>query len=294
MLTTPQVNALTRQYGVGASEHFLYALIDHSGMPGLANRLNGYPVQWDSLLGSTKDARSLPAAPLLIRIETAENALLHPGLIDWVCEHGTFTSSVMFLASPLPMDDLVRRLKVRLDATLPDKLDVILRFFDPRTFESLLQILTETQKQQFLSVATSWWFVDRRGELQKVPSMLAVTDRYVSPMMLSVAQQGRMIDASEPDQVENLLLGQEGINFDGLPHHKRHDFVLRHSAAAHTIGITAIHEIASYCALAMAYGESFVAKPEWQVALKQVAIGVWTLQQAIVSVENSAENESDV
>jgi hypothetical protein len=44
----------------------------------------------------------------------------------------------------------------------------MLRFFDPRVFQSQICILDAKQVSAFLSVAKKWWYVDRSGFIKSI------------------------------------------------------------------------------------------------------------------------------
>jgi hypothetical protein len=272
-------------YSDPASGVFLYGLVDHGGMPGLAKKLDQANIEWVSLFAGSKEENALSVAPLLFRIDTDGSGVQHRALLNWVGENGAYTSSLLLLASPLSMHELAHRLTRRLDGVLPEDIEIMLRFFDPRIFEQLMQVLSAEQKQAFLSVAHRWWFADRRGKLQDVAAIFSEADIHEIPLMLTVAQENALLDASEPDQVAELLLSGVPDEYLALQPPQRHDFILRHVASARLLGITATHELALYCALALLHGEQFATQENWQSGLQGVLAGTMSLEQAAQQFE---------
>ncbi|MET3119969.1 hypothetical protein AAKU64_004217 [Undibacterium sp. GrIS 1.8] len=268
----------------------LYGLVDHAGMPGLAKKLIQSGLDWVSLFDGQPEEAALSVAPLLFVIPSDQTNLRNNQLFDWIGEHGTYTSSLSFLASPLSLQDLARGLRLRLDAVLPDEMEVMLRFFDPRILEALVSVLSDHQKQAFFSLARSWWFVDRRGQLQRIQTSFSATDFTESlaiefPFTLTTAQEGALLDASEPDQVAQLLQSNAQEEYQALPLDQRYDFILKYSAAAKQLGIEALHELALYCAVALLQGEAFATRANWSLVLQAVKNKQISLTQAVAHID---------
>ena len=262
----------------------MYGLIDHAGLPGLGARLIESGSEWLSLFDS-EDPDILAVAPLLFRIGTGQDGVRQRRMVRWLVQQGTYASSIVLMASPLALEPLAHRLRTRLDAVLPDNLDILLRFYDPRILEQLMLVLPDEQKQCFLSVAERWWFVDRRGQLKEVAATFCATDHLTAPLALDTVLESALIDASEPDQVAQLLQSGAPFDYETLPPGERHDFILRHVAAARRIGIEVTHERALYCALALLHGEHFAVGENWRAALQDVVQKKVSLTQAATQME---------
>ncbi|WP_157406459.1 MULTISPECIES: DUF4123 domain-containing protein [unclassified Janthinobacterium] len=262
-------------------------LVDYAGIPGLVKKLTQANLEWTSLFERSKEESALSVAPVLFQITMDERGIQHRILIDWVCEHGTYSSSMIFLVSPLPMPELARRLMTRLDAVLSEDIEVLLRFFDPRIFEQLMVVLSIKEKQEFLCIAHECWFPDRRGNLQKVRALFSEVDIYSSPMTLNSAQEDALLDASEQDQVAALLLSGIPESYLNLSLPKRSDFIVRHMEAAKLLGISSTHELALYCALPFFYGEDFSEEQQWKIVLEKVKLKMVDLKQAAEEVEKT-------
>ena len=263
----------------------LYALVDHGGMPGLVKQLDRTNAQWISLFAGSRDEGALEVAPILILIDANQAPFQRQAMLNWLCEHGTFASSLLFMVSPLPMAELVRRLALRLDATLPDNMDIVLRFFDSRVFEQLVAVLSDEQKRAFLNVASRWWFVDRRGEIQAVDATFSEAETPEIPLILTVQQEGAMLDASEPDQVAAFLQPVVPVEYADLAPELRYDFIVRHMGAARLLGIKATHELALYCVMPLLHGEQFATQAPWHAVLGQVQSGRRSLTLAVELIE---------
>lgn len=267
----------------------LYALVDHGGMPGLVKQLDRTNAQWISLFAGSRDEGALEVAPLLILIDANQDPFQRQAMLNWIGEHGTFASSLLFMVSPLPMVELARRLALRLDATLPDNMEIVLRYFDSRVFEQLVAVLSDEQKRAFLNVANRWWFVDRRGEVQAVDANFSEVESHEIPLYLSAQQEGAMLDASEPDQVAAFLRPVVPVEYANLPPELRYDFIVRHMGAARLLGIQATHELALYCVMPLLHGEQFATQAPWPAVLGEVQSGKRSLTLAVELMEPNGE-----
>jgi hypothetical protein len=284
MLTRHSAYQACAPYCSPVTDNFLYGLVDHAGLPGLAAKLVESRSEWISLFDS-EDPDILSVAPLLFRISTRHDGLAQRRFVRWLVQHGTYANSVVLLASPLALQPLAVRLMARLEAVLPENMDIVLRYFDPRVFEALMAVLSAEQKEAFLSVAGHWWFVDRRGQLQGVSAKFHATDQFTAPLILDTAQEAALLDASEPDQVAQLLQSGAPDAYEKLPVGERNDFILRHMTAARQFGVGATHELSLYCALALLHGEYFAWETKWLFALQEVKEKKMSLTDAAIQVE---------
>ena len=272
--------------------NWLYCLADHAGVPGLHRTLVDSRLPWRSLFQGASEDAALAAAPLLFSLggrgERVSDNLLH-----WLSTHGTFTSSLLLLSSPLTLDELRARLARRLHACVSEGMNVLLRFFDPRIFESLLTVLEYPQRDWFLSPADCWWYGDRYGVLQSWPSKHGDTEINFL-LRLSETQEFALLDASEIDQVAAQLRSMLPDGYAGLGIASRTAFLRRHMAEANSAGIVATHELALYCGLALLYGEDFSRTLRWQALLIKVQSGSATFAEAVAAQEAShGERETD-
>ena len=86
-----------------------------------------------------------------------------PGTWHLACGEST---SLTLLHSSLAFEALAQRLKYRLDVLLPDGLPAMLRYFDTRILESLIQVLEPDQRNHFLGIAYCWQWLDRGGDMR--------------------------------------------------------------------------------------------------------------------------------
>ena len=261
----------------------LYCLADHAGMPGLHRELIRAQSEWRSLFSGTREEGALAVAPILFRIDPGTAA--QRGVLTWLSEHGTFASALLFVASSLEIDQLANRLAQRLDARISEEAEVLLRFYDPRIFEQLLKALSPSQKQEFLSCANTWWFVGRTGGLHEVSAEFQMADSFSPPLRLSANQEFALLDASENDQVIEQLKTALPDLYSALPPSERYEFVTRHVTAAQHLKISATHELALYCAVALTTGDDFASIPLWDEILCKVSAGEVSFADAVAQID---------
>lgn len=263
-----------------------YVLVDPSGMPELADRLRRNPRRAANLFRLDGDLAAQAVSPLLLPWELDPSAP-EPALERWIFDAGKSSASVLWLASPLGHDALARRLAQRVSALLPDDVGVVLRYFDTRVFEALLQALPQAQRDDFLGVAAQWVYWNRRCELARMATRFDDAERLDLPLRLDAGAEAALIDASEPDQIAEMLDNTVPEQYRAIPFARRFDFIERHRRAARELGLEATMDRSLYCALALMYGEDFAGDDAWKNGLEKVARKELTLQ-ALVEAQDQA------
>ena len=248
----------------------LYFLLDHGGLPGLHRQLKKSSVEWVSLFEYTNEASALAVAPILILI--AENCKLQMSryLFEWIGENGTYNSTVITLSSPLQIEILKKRLTARLDARISEDMRVMLRFFDPRTFEDLMSVLRPIQITTFLSPAEKWWYVDRAGKLVSLDATFNVVEELKTPLTLNANQEFDLIDASEPDRVLAALRENALDIIQKQPLSAQHGFVRENIETAKKAGLTSVADLVLYNIVALMMGMDFIKSDAWLDLLREV------------------------
>jgi hypothetical protein len=269
----------------------LYFLLDHAGMPGLHRKLAGGSAEWTSLFENTKEDNALSVAPILVLIGGNGKLSLPRLLFEWIGEHGTYTSSVIMLASILSIRPMATRLATRLDVRLSENMDGMLRFFDPRIFEQLIHVLSPEQAHVFFSPAEKWWYVDRAGKLCSIHTEFDVDEKFEAPLELSDAQEFQLLDGSEPDQVlallrENAPNLMSRLSFsDQYEFPTQYEFVVRQIRAARTLGLGSAIDFVLYSSAALSYGDDFASSPIWSVLLDEAKLRGLSFSEAVSTNE---------
>ena len=280
-LNYANVMSLAAPLTAESDQHHLYALVDHGAMPGLIVQLNKFNVTWTSLFDGSRDEGALEVAPILMQIRAGEQMLSYKAVMNWLLAQGRYSSSLLFLYSPLDTADLARSLALRLDVALPDGVEMLLRFFDGRVFEVLMDVLQAEQKVAFLRPARAWWFVDPLGKLRLCDSWFAETESPLVPLVLNSAQEAALIDASEIDQVAMLLAAVMPSEFESMHEVDRVSFLLKSIATARSYKIVAPNDLTLYCAMALTHGDGFDRDSPWASRFAKISEGLITMNDAM-------------
>lgn len=236
----------------------LYFLIDHAGMPGLHRRLRNSSVPWSSLFDGSNEANAWQVAPFLVLAGSEGRVRMFRDLFTWIGENGTYSSSVVMLASPLEMASLRHQLAARFVTKLSGNMEAMLRFYDPRVLESLFRILPAEQARAFFSPAEFWAYVDRAGKLVGVATAFEAEDKLYAPLVLSEKEEFALLESCEIDQVLNLL----GQNMPALmatfPLADQSMLVDQAISMAKQHGIDSVYKFSLYAAVSFSQGDSFI------------------------------------
>jgi hypothetical protein len=273
-------------------ESNLYLLLDHGGLPGLHRQLQKSSVEWVSLFDCTNEANALDVAPLLILIGSVGKLQMSRSLFEWVGKNGTYTSTVIMLSSPLQIKSLKNRLTAHLDVRMSEDMRAMLRFFDPRTFEGLMKVLSPEQVTTFLAPAERWWYIDRAGKLVSVDAKFNVVDELAMPLVLSAKQEFDLIDASEPDRVLAALRENTPDLIQKQPLPAQYEFVVTNLQAARSSGLTSIADLVLYNIVVLIKGLNFIRGETWSKLMDEVKSKPGGFMAMVSSMDIDEEREA--
>jgi hypothetical protein len=253
-------------------ESNLYFLLDHSGLPGLDAQLAKTSLSWISLFECTREENALSAAPILVRAQIENRMQISRTLCEWLGGNETDVSSILMLASPLQLEALAARLAIRMSATLPENINVLLRFFDSRVFESLTKYLNDEQLQEFLSPGNVWQYADRSSKLVRINSIFNEHDRFSSPLLLNQFQEDALMEASEIDQVIGMLRSNVPAELKKIPVNAQYHFISEKIQTGRTAGLQSVFELAFYVSVLLIEGEQFNKDAKFQHLLGQIRL----------------------
>lgn len=248
-------------------EENIFLLLDHGGLPGLSKQLQYGSTEWMSLFDRTQEEGALAVAPILVLAASGGEIRLSRLVFDWLKQRGTYSSSVMMLVSPLDLTCLARELGTRLHITLAGGVEAMLRFFDPRVFESLLTILTRNQKEDFLGVASSWHYVDRSGRIAQITSKCGAVNPASKPFSLSQEQEDHMLAASEIDQILNSLRSSVPDLFSEIPHESQFNFVSESNIEARSKTLESVLQLSLYAMIRLFYVKGMMSVEVYEKAV---------------------------
>ncbi|WP_244137705.1 DUF4123 domain-containing protein [Burkholderia sp. BCC1644] len=128
----------------------LLALVDGALDDTMLDMARARGIAWCSLYPDTMLEASRPEiGPFLLDL-TADNDASHATMLDLLNAGGDADLAV-WLATGHALTDLATYLHPLAEATLPDKRQALLRYYDPSILENLVQILTPAQRRELLA-----------------------------------------------------------------------------------------------------------------------------------------------
>jgi hypothetical protein len=234
---------------------------------------------------------SLAVAPILVLAGSDGAVRLPLGLCKWISESGTYSSSLMMLSSPLEIGQLKDRLKARLNVCISGDMDAMLRFFDPRVFESLMGVLDAEQAKVFLSVARKWWYVDRSGAIRSVDSMFNDVASADEALNLSASQEFALVDSCEPDQVLNGLRENASSYLENLDVARQYEFVVSNINEAKSFGLRSLNDLILYNVAVLTVGKSPANESQWSNLMNAVEMEPSKFSELVMCLEGGAVTE---
>jgi hypothetical protein len=212
------------------------------------------------------------ATPFLITLEQATPGDRPTRILEGFCDEACYASALSVLDSSLPPERMAQALTQRCDAVLPDRSEVLLRYFDTRIMASLVVILEPEQRADLLSCASAWWFAGRDGQVIRAPaSTPGGWDLSGRPIRFSLTQVAALNQASIPDGVIDTLTRANLKALIEIPYALRYPLIQKHLADARNWGIKEKTDLAAYCALALESGSGFEEIMPWSELLSRVA-----------------------
>jgi Domain of unknown function (DUF4123) len=239
-----------------------------------------------ALLQQSIDACTDGATPFLVQWEGWSNDESNVRTIQTLCEQGCYACAVSALDSALSIEQLAAALTARCTVSLPDGVNMLLRFFDTRVMDALIDVLTPEQMESLVSCTTRWMYADREGPLD--PASLSDrdgNDTFTAPLVLTVKQQNALIDAGEPDLVISQLIDANIEPLINLPVPRRHRAVSQIIASARSWGLSDTPDLAAYSSLALSMGADFASQAPWSELLPEVKAKRLTFSQALTKAE---------
>lgn len=254
---TTQRDALVESLAGMARENHgrLYAIVDRAHMDEAAS--------WQKVIDQHPNARNLfegqpeePAqeqAPWLFAIDDTEDA---PTLLRRIVTEALRAPCVVWLSSPLDVDEMASRLSRRMSAQVNGS-DMLLRFYDPRLFPTLWQALSIEQQKTFGAFATHWYYLGLERILQATPlveDLPVEHDPFEPPLALNSAQVDALLEESERHQLMEFLGKRQPDAFFALRPAERYRHVVTHDHQARQEQIASFAERLRYCEQALLQG----------------------------------------
>jgi hypothetical protein len=281
-----EVAVTAEKYLAGNPSDSLYLLIDHAGMSGLQRKIENSSVAWVSLFDKTRESSALVAAPILILIGERSSLQMSRTLLYWICERVSEGSSLIMLASSLPINKLQHELTLRLDIKISENMDAMLRFFDARILEKLIEILNAEQTKVLCGPARKWWYANRMGEVVEIKNEFIYTGNFCQ-INLTQEQEFALINASEPDQVLHILL-KTMPQLAALMPKNQYCFIADNIRSASRLGLCSVSDFVLYSTMVTLCGADFEALPYWENTLVDVRAERISFAAAVANCEDVA------
>jgi hypothetical protein len=266
----------------GEDEH-RYLLINQAAWSGQVDALRALRgFDRCALFGQAPSACEDGATPFLLRLDgnISETSATRP--LRVLCAEGCYASAVHVIDSGLAIQPLAQALTERCDARISDEQRMVLRYFDTRVFEAVLDHFTAAQLSDLVSCATRWWFAGRQGLLDPVyVNPWPQEDIFKAPWQLSLSQEHALLMASEPDTMIDLLTRSGVEPLLVLPYPERYPVVRDMIASAKAWGLEGTSDQAAYCTLSLHQGTDLAEDPLWKQLLPRVKRGEMSFTQAL-------------
>ena len=205
-------------------KHFV--LVDAAQIDRFSAKLRGsrQVLAHEPLFGLPIAPANTDATPHLLLVEGIDSLA---SLVRTWTDRNTSHGALSWLVSPLPHPELARRLRARLDATLPDRFDCVNRYFDGRVTPHLHECLHPDQRERFFSVCSQWWVVDHTHRWRGLTCNYSGQDHFESPLALDERQQAHLVDACYPYAVIEHFVQTDAELLDEVPAAERYAFLDR-------------------------------------------------------------------
>lgn len=271
---------------VDSPEQNVYLLLDQAGLPGVYRELQRHSVPRVTLFDDTREKSAVAVAPVLIL--AAERGMLKAKkrLYHWLSEYASDTSSTIIIVSPLPIEAMKIRLSLRLEAELSEKMSAIFRFYDSRVLAALTSIFDEVEREAFLGLASAWIYPDRSGQLQTTRTKFNFDDKFVAPLKLHTGQEFAFLEASEVDQVLDLLRTVIPRKMRGFSVPEQFSLVKNLMSKAKSEGIDSILGCSIFCSIFLRASSNVLDSPLWIDIMKELKGGAKDMTRLDDLIEN--------
>jgi Domain of unknown function (DUF4123) len=195
-----------------------------------------------------------------------------------------FANCFVYVESEAAPDVMVKLLRDRTCAVLPQELPVLLRFYDPRVFAALLITFDTSQANALLAGASRWAIPGRRGELKLIERNVEPSVSAPLPFVLTALQESALIDAGEADAMVDLLLNQNNADLMELMPPDQHERIDASLNVAMSSRIDKLADQVSFCSLGLALGPDFHEGEPWAASMISVRAGRTSFSEAMAQI----------
>jgi Domain of unknown function (DUF4123) len=263
------------------SDEPLWVIVDPGSAPDHVARLRT-AVAGESLFEQTRYARDDDVSPYVVPWRLLGEALKRTAL-SAAADH----SAVMWFSTRLAAADVLPALRLKLHGRLADASAIVVRWFDPRVFVALREVLRPDQLTRIDSGISSWHLLDRTNAWSSFAAQATDatgtgigigTDDSIE---LDDAQVSRLLDASFDDRVLAMVrraLPAQPILLDRVQAYR---LVQTCTASAFDIGLRSEVDCASFAALTLSLGAAFEHGDDWAPWIREIKSGAMSWGEAV-------------
>lgn len=180
----------------------------------------------------------------------------------------SLSNALTLLISELPASDLADQLRMRLRASLSEGLQVVLRWYDGRVLDAMLQVMSEPQQEALVSPAIEWLWQARDGSARSTrPHGRAQGAETALPFMLTAEQESALLVLGEADVIVDALLRHGNGVLAELPPPKQYERIKTLLGSARQYGIDHAPDQIAFCSVGLAQGDDFHCVTPWSALL---------------------------
>ncbi len=239
-----------------------YFIVDGAQAPDVLGALQALDWHYASLFDGTPEKRLIEIAPLVFPAPDGEDERYKP-LLKRINTIAHEEPAVHAISSPEDLEGVARHLRQFHVAKLPDDQKMILRWYDTRVFEPLLECLSREQLASFFGPVRRWMYWDRFGTARSAELLSdEVASELAPPFELNAAQYSHLIDASVPYAVLRTLRETIPDELSRVNSSRLTRFLIDHLAVARKIGVEGHPAQVQFMLLGLYTSGAFLNEPE--------------------------------
>ena len=243
----------------------LYGLVDGAQYPeSIATWVLEFSPEVRSLFEGLPEEEAGNAAPILFEIDDAKS--------EWVRqidEMDRYRPCFTVVRSALSIDELKLHLQRFLFVDIGEGMEVLLRWFDPRSLPSILAVWGKAAQAALTRPLTIWMYRGGRSEWQYIgiDARAPAADAGEFPLSFSQQQLDELERHDEPHALMSELSDLGLIDGNQSYATRFQDFLRRYNRAGEW-GLTSRADRHAFCVVSYQYGESFERHDEIRSAIR--------------------------
>ena len=229
-----------------------YAVIDSSQRVGFHHRLQDRGIPYRSLFDGHAEQTHPEIAPLLlpwaVNLHGSRSGRAHADILKLAVER----PAVIFIESTSSLDELAVHFHRFHLVKLPNRREMLLRWYDTRILPVWFELMTAAQRSAFSCGIAHWRYYDRYGQEVSLPSVEAPDGLpTLPPVTLDNAQYAALQEACGVDVLLAHLRDAIPDELRQLPQRVLYPFLSEHLEGAKRHGLESLDDQAQYAMLAL-------------------------------------------